>query len=153
MSTIRAASVTDLDTVSHITQTTIRVIYPRYYPSGAVGFFSRHHSDDKILADIEAGNVYLLINGEDPAGTVTVTENHIHRLFVLPEYQGQGFGRALMDFAEEKILVSYDTIELDASLPAKKIYLKRGYRETEYNVITTDNGDRLCHDVMIKERT
>ena len=58
-----------------------------------------------------------------------------------------------MDFAEEKILAQYGKIELDASFPAKQIYLKRGYKETEYNIIETGNGDKLCYDVMVKEAT
>ena len=37
---------------------------------------------------------------------------------------------------------------IDASLPAKPIYKKRGYRETEYHTIRTRKGDFLCYDVM-----
>ena len=32
----------------------------------------------------------------------------------------------------------------------KKIYIKRGYEPTEYNMIETENGDYLCFDVMEK---
>ena len=98
---------------------------------------------DKIVSDISNGNVYLLNVDGKTVGTVTVAENHICRLFVLPECQHQGFGKALMDFAEEKIFSSFDTIELDASFPAKRIYLKRGYTEIEYNVIDAANGDLM----------
>ena len=59
-----------------------------------------------------------------------------------------GYGRALMDFAEKMISKETDTVVLDASLPAKKIYLLRGYKATDYNMIKTDNGDYLCFDVM-----
>lgn len=150
---IRKATTTDFDTVKHITQTTIRAVYPKYYPEGAVEFFCQHHSDEHILADLEAGKVYLLEIDGRFTGTVTIDVNHINRLFVLPECQHNGFGRMLMDFTEEKIFEQYDRIELDASLPAKKIYLRRGYKETEYNVIDTANGDKLCYDVMVKEAT
>ena len=40
------------------------------------------------------------------------------------------------------------TVVLDASFPAIKIYIKRGYEPTEYNMIETENGDYLCFDVM-----
>lgn len=150
---IRQAKTTDFDAVKHITQTTIRAVYPKYYPEGAVDFFSQHHSDGRILADLEAGKVYILENDGRLAGTVTIDTNHINRLFVLPDCQRKGFGRMLMDFAEEKILAQYGKIELDASFPAKQIYLKRGYKETEYNIIETGNGDKLCYDVMVKEAT
>ena len=142
----------DADIVYEITQVTINTVYPKYYPHGAVEFFSRHHSMDKIIADIQKECVYLLVADGRYVGTVTISENHICRLFVLPECQHQGFGKALMDFAEEKIFSSFDTIELDSSFPAKKVYLKRGYTEIEYNVIDAANGDYLCYDVMRKTR-
>lgn len=147
------ANISDLDDVRWITQTTIMAVYPKYYPAGAVEFFSKHHSDEKIKADIEAGYVYILEDEGKGVGTVTVSGNHINRLFVLPECQHKGYGRYMMDFAEEKIAKEHKTIELDASFPAKKIYLKRGYKEIEYNTIETDNGDKLCYDVMVKEVT
>ena len=40
-------------------------------------------------------------------------------------------------------------IVVDASLPAKRIYRKRGYVETDYHVVATGDGDYLCYDVMI----
>lgn len=148
---IRKAEEQDFDAVKKITQDTIKEIYPKYYPQGAVRFFAGHHSDGNIMRDLKAGIVYILISDDGvPAGTVTLTDNEIDRLFVLPSYQHQGFGRALMDMAEEKISSSYDVIMLHASLPAKSIYLKRGYREIDYLKIDTGYGDFLCADVMQK---
>ena len=67
-------------------------IYPMYYPHGAVLFFSEHHSDENIMRDIRTGIVYLLISGEGiPVGTVTLTNNEIDRLFVLPSFQHKGY--------------------------------------------------------------
>ena len=59
----------------------------------------------------------------------------------------------MMDFAEDRIAREHKTIELDASFPAKRIYLKRGYKETEYHTIETEGGDKLGYDVMVKEDT
>lgn len=142
----------DFDDVKKITQTTIMQIYPIYYPAGAVDFFSKHHSDEHIREDISKGKVYLLNDGDSSVGTVTISENNINRLFVLPEYQRRGYGKALLDFAEEKIMGSFDHVKIDASFPAKRMYKKRGYIETEYNMIETDNGDYLCYDVMKLEK-
>lgn len=145
---IRTVDINDFESVRDITQTTIRSVYPKYYPQGAVEFFSAHHSDEKIMEDIKKGGVYILEAEGVATGTVTVAGNEINRLFVLPSYQHKGYGRALMDFAEQKIASAYDEVILDASLPAKSIYLKRGYKEIEYNKIKTSNGDYLCYDVM-----
>ena len=142
----------DCEIVREITRTTIESIYPGYYPAGAVQFFLEHHSDEHISADISDSRVYIIYEDREPVGTVTVSANNINRLFVLPEYQHRGYGKMLLDFAEKKILESYDCVQIDASFPAKRIYLKRGYKEIEYNIIETDNGDCLCYDVMRLEK-
>ena len=50
----------DFETVKDITQTTIKLVYPKYYPEGAVLFFCNHHADDRILNDIAAGRCIFL---------------------------------------------------------------------------------------------
>lgn len=141
----------DLETVKHITAETINSIYPHYYPCGAVCFFLNHHNDQSIMSDIENGNVYLCLDkGNQAIGTVTVKNNEICRLFVLPQYQGKGYGGELLRFAEQKIAESHKRIILDASLPAKAIYLKKGYVPSEFHSVRTENGDYLCYDVMVK---
>lgn len=142
----------DLEIVRKITRSTIKSIYPRYYPEGAVEFFLMHHSDEHIMADISDGRVFLLFENGVPVATETVSANNINRLFVLPEFQHRGYGKTLLDFAEKKILQSYECVQIDASFPAKQIYLKRGYKEIEYNIIESDNGDYLCYDVMRLEK-
>jgi len=151
---IRKAAPDDLETVFQITQQTIRAVYPHYYPSGAVEFFAQHHKKDNIRTDIAACIVYLLTDNTGTAcGTVTLRDNEICRLFVLPAYQGNGYGRALLNFAEAEIAKTFDEIVIDASFSAKAIYRKRGYHETAYHIIDTENGDHLCYDVMHKTTT
>ena len=151
MAQIIRAAVQDSQAVHSITVQTICAVYPHYYPAGAVEFFIAHHSDERIAADIASGIVYLLVKGETPVGTVTIRGNEICRLFVLPEYQGKGYGRILLDFAETAILAQHPQIVLDASLPAKSIYLRRGYVPGEFHTIETSNGDKLCYDILTKK--
>lgn len=140
-----------INIIEKITINTIKQIYPKYYPAGAVDFFIQHHRTEKIMNDIICDCVYILINDDsETVGTVTINGNEINRLFVLPEYQGMGFGSALLNFAENLIFESYPKIIISASLPAKQIYLRRGYTEVTYNTIKTDNGDFLCYDEMKK---
>jgi len=149
---IKQAYIDDLQVVKYITIETINQIYPHYYPKGAVEFFVEHHNDTNIINDIEAEKVFLCVNEEGrPVGTVSIKENDICRLFVLPEFQGNGYGRELLDFAENEIAKKYEEIMIDASFPAKRIYLKRGYREKESHIINANYGDFLCYDVMVKK--
>lgn len=149
---IRQAVLADLSTVKHIAETTISEIYPHYYPEGAVDFFLEHHSKEKILQDIERNRVFLsLDNAQNVTGTVTIHENEISRLFVLPHCQGRGFGTELLDFAERTISEKYARAVLDASLPAKKLYLRRGYGDVDFHILPVKGNDFLCYDVMEKQ--
>lgn len=152
MSTIRPAALTDRDIVTELVRETIKAVYPKYYPAGAVDFFLAHHKPENIASDIEAGKVYVLVLDGVIVGTVTIDGNDIARLFVKPSEQGKGHGGKLINFAENMIFEYCETVWLDSSLPAKSIYIKRGYKEKEYCKILTDNGDYLCYDVMERER-
>lgn len=146
------AELTQAETVKNIVHSTINAVYPHYYPAGAVRFFLEHHSDSRIVSDIAAGKVYLLLADDGtPAGTVTVNGNDIGRLFVDPDHQGRGFGGELLRFAEDIIFADYDEAVLDSSFPAKPIYLKKGYVSTKFNTIEA-YGDCLCFDSMSKKR-
>ena len=86
---IRQAVLSDLDRVKYISEVTISEIYPHYYPKGAVDFFLGHHREDNILSDIEMNHVFLYFDAaQDAIGTVTIKQNEICRLFVLPSRQG-----------------------------------------------------------------
>lgn len=138
------AQLNDFEDVKNIVQTTITTVYPKYYPSGAVDFFLNHHSDENIKKSIEDDEVYLFYENKTIIGTGTINENEIDRLFILPEFQGKGFGTKALDYFENEIFKKYEDVVLSASFPAFEIYQKRGYMTFEYNKLLTDNGDYLC---------
>lgn len=144
------AGIEQKDRIKYITHETIHAIYPHYYAKGAVDFFLAHHCSENIEHDIRMQSVYVINDGENTVGTVTIKDNEVCRLFVLPEYQHNGFGQALLDFAEQMVSEQWREVIVDASLSAKCLYKKRGYSEIEYHRIATDNGDFLCYDVMKK---
>ena len=145
------AEAADFETVRRITHETIKTVYPRYYPAGAVAFFLAHHNDAAIMKDINENRVFMYISdGGQAVGTVTVHDDEIGRLFVLPEYQGSGYGTALLEFAENRVSERFSEIVLDASWSAKGLYLRRGYRAESYHTIETETGDFLCFDTMKK---
>lgn len=149
---IRKAKISDLNQVESICSKTIKDIFPHYYPHGVVEFLLKFHNSQNISDDIQSDKVFLCFDDENQCvGTLTIENNEIHRLFVLPQYQGYGYGQALLKYAEEIILKSYDRILLEASFPAKKWYLKKGYHVVEYQELKVDHDDVFCWDVMIKK--
>ncbi|MBQ8960952.1 MAG: GNAT family N-acetyltransferase [Ruminococcus sp.] len=147
---IRRALPEDLSAVCKVVRETIRAVYPRYYPAGAVELFLSYHSDEAIAADISEGIVFVSEPEGSVVGTVTVRRDEVCRMFVLPQFQGRGFGGELLRFAESEIGKSFGTARLDASLSAKGLYLRRNYMTIDFSRKTAQNGDFLCYDTMIK---
>ena len=85
-------------------------------------------------------------------GTVTVKADEISRLFVLPEQQRKGYGQALLAYAEQQVFAAYPQATLDASLPAKAMYLKQGYHAQAFHSLPAEGLTFLCYDVMVKAR-
>lgn len=78
--------------------------------------------------------------------------SEISRLFVLPEQQRKGYGEALLAYAEKLVFAEYPAVTLDASLPAKAMYLKQGYQTAEFHCLPAEKMAFLCYDVMVKQR-
>lgn len=68
-------------------QCTIKTIYP----IEVVDFFCEHHSMEAIAKDIENGYVSVLKIDENIVATGSYVDNHITRVYVLPEYQKKSF--------------------------------------------------------------
>lgn len=136
--------------VAEIVEKTIRVIYPHYYPSGAVQFFLELHNEDRIMEAADREDIYLAVVKEKIVGTGSIRGNEIRRLFILPEYQAKGYGSRLMDLLEDMVFRQYPVVHIDASFPAEGMYLKRGYRIKTFERIGTESGDYLCYHTMEK---
>ena len=108
-----------------IVQKTKSAVYPLYYTKAVVDFFSRLHSPDNIKSDIAKGDVYILDVDGVAVGTGSYTENYITSVYVLPEYQGRGYGNYIMDRIEADIFMCYDCCVLDSSLSACIFYENR----------------------------
>lgn len=107
-------------------------------------------SIDIITRDIENQFLYTLSIEGECVGIINISEEQepeyasipwsyttgnimvIHRLAVLPSYQGQGIAGKLMDFAETQGTdKQYSSIRLDAysdNIRVLRFYEKRGYR-------------------------
>lgn len=89
------------------------------------------------------GRMYVAMDDGNPAGCAAITKNddehcEIKRLYVRPEYRGQGVSRALLDRAvEDAREIGYKHMRLDTfpfMTNAVKLYEKYGFRPIEkYN--------------------
>ena len=134
-----------------LVQRTIKEIYPKYYTEEAVEFFLELHSEESILKDISEGKVYAAVLGDNVIGTGTVSGDHVSRVFVLPDFQGQGIGTLIMDHLEGKIIKDHGAVWLDSSLSAGKFWFGRGYAVKEYREHKLKNNKVLAYTVMCRE--
>ena len=144
------ATVEMADAIHHILHTTIRTVYPKYYPEEVADFFCQHHSKEHILDGIASGNMGVLFENGAIVGTGCFDNNHITGLYVLPIYQKQGFGSYIMDCLEMEISKKFDVAVLDASLPAVFLYEHRGYKTVGHGIYELENDVKLVYEVMEK---
>lgn len=144
------ATENDTEQILRIVQDTIRTIYPNYYPKEVVDFFCELHCRKSISEDIKNGSVGVLRNDHMIVGTGCYKLNHITRVYVKPECQGKGYGSYMMQCLEDQISLKYDNVYLDASLPASRLYEKRGYQTVKHEKWEVENGKMLIYEVMVK---
>ncbi len=147
----RKATLEDIGLVTDIVQTTKKIIFPKYYPKPVVDFFGQLHSRDHIEQDIKDGFVSILTDKNRIVGTGSLKENHITRVYVLPEFQGKGYGTYIINQLENAIFSNYDSAYLDASLPACKFYENRGYKTVKHEELLCGTAV-LVYAIMEKRK-
>ncbi len=139
------------DAIHNVLHTSIKTVYPKYYPKEVVDFFCNHHSREHILEGIASGNMGVLTDGVEIVGTGCFDGNHITGVYVLPRYQKKGCGTQIMNFLEAEIGKKHDKSVLDASLPAAALYEHRGYRTVGHGIYELENDVKLVYEVMEKK--
>jgi N-acetylglutamate synthase-like GNAT family acetyltransferase len=93
----------------------------------------------------------ILYDNNKIIGTGTLFKNEIKRFFILPECQGNGFGKLLLKELEKNIEKDkYNFFLLDSSLGAVEFYRKNGYEFKDYKTIELQNKYYLCYLEMYK---
>ncbi len=149
--TFELATKEDLNSIYDVVQQTIKNTYPKYYPAEVVEFFCEHHNKNAIAKDIENGCVSVLKIDGSIVATGCFVDNHITRVYVLPQYQKNGYGTFIMKNMEARISEKYNKVYLDASLPATILYEKLGFVTIKHEHHPVENGVILAYEVMEKE--
>lgn len=136
--------------VFELVQDTITTIYPNYYRKEIVDFFCQLHNKENIVKDIESGNVHVLLHNNQAIGTGSYENNYITRVYVHPQFQKKGHGSFIMQSLESELALKYDTVYLDASLPAVRLYENLGYTTKRHESFTVENGIILVYEIMQK---
>lgn len=92
------------------------------------------------------------VNGEPVAtGMLDLDNNEVGALFVLPEFTGRGYGKAMLDHLESVAReLAIDAVVLDATLNAASFYRACGYVGDEQAVYHSPSGLALACVPMTK---
>ena len=146
---IRKASDKDIKLILELTKACAKTMIAK-----GVYQWNAHYPNAKAFkADVKRNELYVLELANKIIGCIVVstfmdkeyktvkwhTQNtnniYIHRLAVHPDFQGEGYAQALMDFAEQfAIDNNYTSIRLDTFSQNKrnqKFYELRGYKRLE----------------------
>lgn len=141
----------ELDIINEIVSKTIRISYGECYNQEIVEFFLMIHSKKRILQDILHHSMYLIEDNGEYVGTGCAKDDHITRVYILPQFHGKGYGTAVMDLLEKEISQKYDEAFLDPSSSAIPFYERRGYQIISHEDCKMKQGSVLPHDVMKKK--
>ena len=133
---LRRARTDEVETLLTIQREAAVDAFAHVYPPGRYPF-----PDDEIRAgwaealadpDIE---VYLAEADGVPAGSVSVGQEYLRTLYVLPAYQGRGVGSALHDFALKRLRArgvrQAKLWTLAGNDSGRRFYERRGWTLTE----------------------
>ena len=83
-----------------------------------------------IEKEMQEGKVFYILVEETPKGIVSIKDNLIENLYVLPAEQRKGYGTRLLEFAEILCKDIPTLWILSNNEVAKNLYLKQGYQLT-----------------------
>ena len=82
-----------------------------------------------LFQQIDSGRDVYMLTDDIPVGIVSVCENLIENLYILPERQRCGYGSRLLDFAVEKC-IGNPVLTVLSNNTAIEMYRKYGFKET-----------------------
>ncbi len=140
---IRAFEESDVAALRRLICETIDVSYAPVYPPKALDFFKAFHAEEKVRERAQRGTVLVAEANDAPIATGSLLEGEIFAVFVHPDRQGVGLGKALMERLEEDARTAGVTESvLSVSLPSKRFYEGLGYEIIEER--SRDLGDGQC---------
>ena len=146
---IRRFEVKDAQAVSDLIITTLRTTSIKDYSEAYIEDLIRHFQPEDILERAAWQHLYVVEESERIIACGSIgpywgkqDESSLFTIFVLPDCQGKGIGRRIMETLEQdEFFLRAKRIEIPASITATPFYLKMGYAYK--NGITEPDEEQL----------
>lgn len=133
---IRPFREADAAAVAGVIEKTLLVSNSRDYPPEEIRAQIESHSEAVMLERSRWSHMYVACDGEKIVGCGAVApfwgsleESILLSIFILPEYQGKGIGRRIVQTLEkDEFFLRARRVEIPASITGVQFYLKLGYR-------------------------
>lgn len=139
--TIKTASVEDIPAIVRLAELTWEPTYRDYISKGQIDYmFGQMYTPESLHRQMTFLHHTFLILVDDeglPIGYASFSKraeestiHKLHKLYVLPELQGKGYGKLLINEVEKKVLEEGNhVLELNVNRKnrAKKFYEKQGF--------------------------
>lgn len=132
---IRRFEKSDAKEVSDLIATTLRTTNIKDYSKEHIENDVKQFQPNNILERDSWTNIYVVIEDGKIIGCGAIgpywgkeDESSLYTIFVLPEYQGRGIGRKIIETLEkDEYFLRAKRIEIPASITALEFYKKMGY--------------------------
>ena len=125
----------DAQELSEVIARTMRTCNVKDYGEELIELCIAGKTPEKLIECSNWMHIYVLCDGDRIVGTGSIgpywgstTESSLFTIFVLPEYQGRGLGRLIVETLEQdEFFLRAERIEIPASLTAVDFYKRMGY--------------------------
>jgi GNAT superfamily N-acetyltransferase len=132
---VRKFETTDATEVSALIKKTLRITNSKDYSPEFIEKEMAQFTPEKVIERASWTHFYVFCDEERIVGCGAVgpywgseTESCLFNIFVLPEYQGKGVGRKIIETLEsDEYALRAKRIEIPASITACAFYRKMGY--------------------------
>lgn len=132
---IRLFTPEDAGETARVIAATLRTSNSKDYSPQYIEYAIASLSPEILIQRAGEGHMYVVCHGSRIIGCGAIagywgstTESILLTIFVLPEYQGKGIGRQIIDTLEQdEYFLRADRIEIPASITAVGFYRKMGY--------------------------
>lgn len=148
---IRRFKQEDAAETARIIAETLKISNSKDYPPEYIAANVSSHSPEVLIERAKEGHTYVVCDGEKIVGCGTIagywgskTESILLTIFVLPDYQGKGIGKKIIETLEkDEYFLRAKRIEIPASFTAVEFYKKIGYNYK--NGIAKIDAEEQCY--------
>lgn len=128
--TLRLATAADAQAVSALVRTTLALSNGPDYPAAVIERLQAGFDVDMVRAQLAQRHVLVACAGEEVLGTAALEGDMVRTVFVVPEHQGHGIGKALMAaITAEARARDIAVLQVSASVTADPFYRGLGYEK------------------------